>query len=340
MRAAQSCATTGRGVAGKRCVSTGPGAVVKKRLSNPMLKRCLDWDYRQRAIYMVTLVIEGRRPLLGELSGVGADAVVQKTALGRMVEQNWRELPVRHPGVETLGCVVMPDHFHGLIFIREPQVKTLGAIVRGFKSGTTKLAGYGGGQRPVAAHDCTAAFWAAGFNDRILFRRGQLSAMSAYIRDNPRRLALRRAHPDLFRIVRNIPFCGENFSAIGNAFLLERPVRIAVRCSRSITPEALARREQELLAAAQHGAVLISPCISPGEKQIARAALAAGLPLVVLLENGFPEIYKPPKAHFEACVNGHLLMLAPWPYHSEKRLITRAQCSALNAYARQLATEK
>ncbi|MFZ4397200.1 MAG: hypothetical protein ACOYOU_16415 [Kiritimatiellia bacterium] len=44
---------------------------------------------------------------------------------------------------------------------------------------------------------------------------------------------------------------------------------------------------------AEHGAVLVSPCISPGEKEIARAALEAGRPLIVLLENGFAPLYKP-----------------------------------------------
>ena len=56
----------------------------------------------------------------------------------------------------------------------------------------------------------------------------------------------------------------------------------------ALSAEVLARRQSALLALARKGAVLISPCISPGEKQIARAAMEEGLPLVVLLENGFP----------------------------------------------------
>ena len=64
----------------------------------------------------------------------------------------------------------------------------------------------------------------------------------------------------------------------------------------------------------------------------------AELPLVVLLENGFPPLYKPPKRYFEACAQGRLLMLAPWPYHSQKRVITREQCLALNGFAARLAS--
>lgn len=164
--------------------------------------------------------------------------------------------------------------------------------------------------------------------------------MLNYVADNPRRLAVRRAYPDLFRVVRNMPLCGWSFAAIGNPFLLQQPVRLTVQCSRNLTAEEIALQEDTLLVAARHGAVLISPCISLGEKQIARAALEAGFPLVVLLENGFPEFYKPPAQYFSACENGSLLMLAPWPYHSEKRMISREQCLALNTLSRQLSSEE
>jgi len=121
--------------------------------------------------------------------------------------------------------------------------------------------------------------------------------------------------------------------AIGNRFLLDRPVKRQVQVSRSISAEALADLKGELLYAAEHGAVLVSPCISPGEKEIARAALDAGLPLIVLVENGFAPLYKPPGRYFEACAAGRLLMLAPFPYHRERAAITREQCLTLNKWA-------
>ncbi|NMA47323.1 MAG: hypothetical protein GX945_12255, partial [Lentisphaerae bacterium] len=179
--------------------------------------------------------------------------------------------------------------------------------------------------------------WSPGYQDTILLNRGQLANMRAYIKDNPRRLAVKRAHPELFRVVRDLPLCGHSFAAIGNHFLLDVPIKRQVQISRSVSPAALAAAEAELLAAAQRGAVLVSPCISPGEKQIARAALRLQLPLIVILENGFPELYKPPKSYFDACAAGRLLMLAPWPYHSERRPITREQCLLLNNFAKQIA---
>ena len=44
-------------------------------------------------------------------------------------------------------------------------------------------------------------FIPAGYHERILRCRGQLDAMIQYVKANPRRLALKRANPDLFRIL-------------------------------------------------------------------------------------------------------------------------------------------
>lgn len=77
-----------------------------------------------------------------------------------------------------------------------------------------------------------------------------------------------------------------------------------------------------------------------GRKRDRAGGLEAKLPLVVLLENGFPPIYKPPKRYFEACAEGRLLMLALWAHHVEKRIITREQCLTLNAFAKQFATNE
>lgn len=311
-----------------------------------MLRRCSNWDYRQRAIYMVTLTVEGHAPLLGRLIGDERAAAIALTPVGEMVAGCWREIPGHFPGVSLMEYQVMPDHFHGVLFVRERQPKPLGGMIGFFKSHSCSL--FRGMAEGIHAargmtQDGTGAepwgLWSKGFQDTILFHGGQLANLRGYILDNPRRLAVKRAHPELFRVVRDLSCCGVTFAAIGNHFLLDRPVRRRVRCSRSISPSALAAQAEALLAAARRGAVLVSPCISPGEKKIARAALNAGLSLIVLLQNGFPARYKPPKTYFEACAAGRLLMLAPWPYHSGKRTITRSECLALNQYARMIEME-
>ena len=119
-------------------------------------------------------------------------------------------------------------------------------------------------------------------------------------------------------------------------------MRMQVRCHNNTTESNLkliALQKAYFIKRGRMGAVVVSPCISPGEKEIARACLDASLPLIVVLENGFPPLYKPPGRYFEACANGSLLMLAPWPYHTEHHTITRQQCMMLNEMATSISTD-
>ncbi len=178
--------------------------------------------------------------------------------------------------------------------------------------------------------------FARGYNDKLLLRRGQLNAWLRYLEDNPRRLLMKREHPELFRVQRNVKAAGITFSAIGNRFLLDRPVRIPVLCSRRLSETEIKAKVGEYLTVAREGSVLVSPAISPGEKAVMRAAFNEGLPVIFLQENGFTDLAKPGGARMEACARGQLLVLAPWAHHNEKIAITRGQCLELNDIARRV----
>lgn len=186
------------------------------------------------------------------------------------------------------------------------------------------------------------SLFASGYNDSVLMGKGQLANMIRYVQQNPLRAMIKREHSDLFRIVRELRFGGHTFAAIGNHWLLERPMRMQVRCHNNtseVNLKLIAKQKEYFLHRGDKGGVVVSPCISPGEKEIARAALDAQHPLIVILENGFPPLYKPPGKYFDACAKGLLLMLAPWPYHTERHTITREQCLALNNFAYEICDE-
>ena len=313
-----------------------------------MQRRCVDHDYTERQMYMVTMVVEGRRPLLGAVVGRSdapagsADAPrVVLTALGQRVEACWHEIAVRQPKIKLLALQVMPDHFHGILFVTERLELPLGKVLLGFKQGCNKA--YREVQSVAVLQRQTeqlqtdrshGLLFAHGYNDKLLLREGQLQRWLEYLRDNPRRLLMKREQPDLFRVQRGLQVAGQQFSAIGNRFLLERPVRLQVQCSRSLTDEQIAEKQALWLRQARSGAVLVSPCISKGEKQVMRAAFEDGLPLIILQENGFTYLAKPGGRRMDACARGQLLLLAPWQHHNERLLIRRDQCMALNDMAR------
>ena len=142
-------------------------------------------------------------------------------------------------------------------------------------------------------HAPSPRLFALGYNDLLLKNYDEFQTWKRYLADNPRRLLLKRARPDLLRVRLDVDVCGRTCSAVGNLALLSAPEKLRVRISRSIDPALLEQEKARLLAAARAGAVLVSPAISPGEKAVTRAAFDEGLPLIVLLDNGLAPIQKP-----------------------------------------------
>ena len=142
--------------------------------------------------------------------------------------------------------------------------------------------------------------------------------MIDYVKDNPRRLWIKRHNPDLFRLHRQTGVAGLLFTSMGNHFLLDWPDRQVVEITRSATDEEVQERLRMVLAAAHNGAVTYTAAISKGEQLIARTMREQGYPLVVLLNAGFPKegspherFFKPGGVYFEACSRGQLLLLEP-----------------------------
>ena len=159
---------------------------------------------------------------------------------------------------------------------------------------------------------------AAYYHERILHAPGQLNRMINYVKDNPRRLWLKKNNPDLFRLHRHTEMCGLSFTSLGNHFLLDWHDNQTVEMPRNATVEQVQKRLQLAMAAAQNGAVTYTAAISKGEQLIARTLRKQGYPLVVLLSDGFPKegspherFYKPGGIYFEACSKGQLLLLEP-----------------------------
>lgn len=179
-----------------------------------------------------------------------------------------------------------------------------------------------------------------GYNDLIAKDFDMLPRLIAYVKNNPRRLLVRREHPDYFRVRFGLTIAGQSYAAIGNRFLLYRPEKLQVQLSRRLTDEEIAHHVARFTEAARNGAVLVSPAISKGEQAVMRKALDEGLPLIFLTPWGFSKFSKPGHQYFEACAEGRLLMLAPWEHQNERVDLSRAMCMALNEMSRQICDEK
>ena len=175
-----------------------------------------------------------------------------------------------------------------------------------------------------------------GYNDLILRSYDELPVWQNYLRDNPRRLMMKRLRPEWLRPFFGLRIGSQVYSGIGNRELLTACKRTAVRVSRRLTDSEIEAEVVRYLTMAKEGTVLVSPAISPGEKRVMRTVFDAGLPTIVILENGFTPLSKPQGEQFYACAKGHLLMLSPWEHHNEKKKLTAEQCQQMNLMALEL----
>lgn len=121
------------------------------------------WDYRNSAYYFITIVTYNRELLLGTVNN---DAV-NLSSYGQIVEEEWLKSAVMRKNIELDAFVVMPNHFHAILHIIDPNSErdedyyfrrqavtstqphkpripnapasgSLGAIIVGFKGATTR----------------------------------------------------------------------------------------------------------------------------------------------------------------------------------------------------------
>ena len=352
-----------------------------------MKRRSVHNNYYSRHIYMLTLVVEGRRPILGKLVGNIKDEDdpprIELSVLGKAVQECWENIPKHHPEAKCLGFQIMPDHLHGILFVERNMENHLGQIVSGFKAGcnkayrglyseavplntdkqarpmnTDKQAGSMSPNRPSACYTASpysdlplpsvmrlkkedrskGLLFERGYNDLINKNYDMLPRIVNYVNDNPRRLAIKRAYPDFFKVRFGISIGQQTYAGIGNKFLLDYPEKIQVKCSRKLTDEEIKDAINSYLEKARSGAVLVSPAISKGEQAVMRTALNEGLPIIFLTPWGFTVFSKPGHQYFNACADGRLLILAPWEHQTERIALTRNMCLRLNGMATEICT--
>lgn len=223
-------------------------------------------DYKARGIYLITIVVRHRDHILGELNNDARNPGVILSETGKGVEKCWEKIKelnaVKGRAISLISHCIMPDHFHGVIFVKEDMDISVGTVINGFKTGCTKewrricygltnsstqayidtlpledrqnyeLINHVSINKRPAIYDklprLLQPLFEDNYDDTILYKRGQLQNMIDYVRDNPRRAIYRTVYRNLYQKILRIKIAGRMYGAFGNLFLLKWPHKVPV----------------------------------------------------------------------------------------------------------------
>ncbi|MFZ1730887.1 MAG: transposase [Bacteroidota bacterium] len=149
-------------------------------------RRAVGYDYRNPGAYFITINTYGKRDIFGTVH----DGMVFHNQYGRIVLDEWKRIADVRDNVQVAECVVMPDHFHGILDIlpyRQIRAGTaeftlragsLGAIIGQFKSRVTKK---------IMAKSENPHFkvWQINYHDHIIQSPADRQRIREYIWNNP-----------------------------------------------------------------------------------------------------------------------------------------------------------
>ena len=156
--------------------------------------RLRGYDYASPGAYFVTLSTHDRACLFGDVVG----GVMSMNDAGCIVADECHRTATIRNGVSMDQYVVMPNHFHGIVALRDgrgtarraptverfaaPVAGSIPTIIRAFKSAVTKrindLRGMPG-----------ASVWQRGYHEHIIRHEDEWHRVRRYVEENPTRWA-------------------------------------------------------------------------------------------------------------------------------------------------------
>ena len=153
--------------------------------------RLQDYDYSQSGAYFVTICTQNRDCLFGDI----VDEEIRLNRIGIMVKNICEWLPQQYPYVTVEEFIVMPNHFHGIVFITDDFVdgsrmeggsrtaptvkrKPVGRLVGAFKTVTTKR---------FNEMRCTTGvkLWQRNYYEHVIRNEDDYRDIAEYIQANP-----------------------------------------------------------------------------------------------------------------------------------------------------------
>ncbi len=171
--------------------------------------RLRDYDYAQAGFYFVTICIQNRQCLFGEI----IDGAMQLNSAGILVEQAWLELPRHYSHVVLDQFIIMPNHFHGIVTLTDADADadSVGAGLKpdvraGLKPAPTKRHGLPEIIRAFKTFSARhinemrqtpgTSIWQRNYYEHVIRNEADYERIAEYVENNPAKWAEYSLHPD------------------------------------------------------------------------------------------------------------------------------------------------
>ncbi|HTL81212.1 MAG TPA: transposase [Bacteroidia bacterium] len=170
--------------------------------------RLQGFDYGSSGAYFITILSYKRRHRFSAIK----NGEVLLSPIGKIIREEWLSTKLIRDYVTLDEFVIMPDHFHAVLFLHKgsdepdhlrstgtylhfpdgyknalgPQSHNLASIVRGFKSSVTQKAKLSGEATPI---------WHGRYYERIVRNEKELDKFRLYIKNNPHKWGTEDEHP-------------------------------------------------------------------------------------------------------------------------------------------------
>jgi len=185
-------------------------------LNNRQSARLKEYNYSEPGAYFVTICTKNRECIFGQITDVGTDLCVRPNPftcpemrlneIGKIIDKWLKELTHKFLSIQIDESIIMPNHFHAVINITEPDMGThagvpLHRVIQWFKTMTTndyfkykkKKQCRGGPMCPPKK------LWQRNYYEHVIRNEADLQQIRQYIINNPINWATDRNNPLNFR---------------------------------------------------------------------------------------------------------------------------------------------
>ena len=141
--------------------------IMENKLPTRKRLRIIEYDYSKEGMYFITICIKNRLELLGEIKNINYMELTQE---GIIVKESIKQIEKRYINVEIDEYVIMPNHIHMILAVKNKRRVTISRIIKQYKAYVSKKIGY--------------SIWQKSFYEHVIRNEKEYLNIKEYIQNN------------------------------------------------------------------------------------------------------------------------------------------------------------